>query len=77
MDKVEITPRALSDLRGEPQQGIGEALGVSRSTVRGWESGRRLPDLPRFVALSDHFGLSPARMAQLARWFASRSPNGQ
>ena len=27
MDKVEITPRALRDLRGETQQGIGEALG--------------------------------------------------
>ena len=77
MDEIEIGPRALRDSRGETQQGIGEALDVSRSTVRGWESGRRLPDLRRFVALSDHFGLSPARMAQLARWFAARSNDGR
>jgi transcriptional regulator with XRE-family HTH domain len=77
MSDINIEPRALRDSRGETQQGIGEALEVSRSTVRGWESGRRLPDLRRFVALSDHFGLSPARMAQLARWFASRPPDGQ
>ena len=77
MSDINIEPRAWRDSRGETQQGIGEALEGSRSTVRGWESGRRLPDLRRFVALADHFGLSPARMAQLARWFASRPPDGQ
>ena len=42
--------------RGLSQQGLGDALGVSRQTINAIEAGRYLPSLPLAFGLARFFG---------------------
>ena len=55
---------------GQSLQSVGTALNVSRGTIWGWETRRRMPDARCVAALALHFGLSDAKTADLLRWFA-------
>ncbi len=49
---------ALRKARGETQEQLGEALGVSGKTISKWESAASEPDLGILCALGAHFGVS-------------------
>lgn len=51
----------LRELREEKklfQKDLAEILGVKRSTVAGWESGNRKPDLEVLIQISNYFKCS-------------------
>jgi putative transcriptional regulator len=50
--------RALRTAKGMSQQGLGDALGVSRQTVNAIEQGRYDPSLPLAIRLARYFGLT-------------------
>ena len=43
---------------GLSQEGLGEALGVTRQAISKWESGQSLPESDKLLALSEYFGVS-------------------
>jgi putative transcriptional regulator len=47
--------RELRSAAGLSQEGLGEALGVSRQTVNSIENGRYLPSLPLAIAAARFF----------------------
>ena len=52
----DIFPRNLSAFRrkaGYTQEGLAEALGVSRQAVGKWESGQALPEAATLLTLAD------------------------
>lgn len=60
MSEVEIFFEAgqrIAKLRGNlSQAGFAQRLGVSRSSVEGWEAGRRLPDGSSLLRMREAFG---------------------
>jgi putative transcriptional regulator len=48
--------RDLRTGKGLSQQGLGEALGVSRQTINAIEQGRYDPSLPLAIRLARYFG---------------------
>lgn len=53
------TIRAARKARGLTQVELAEQLGVSQSTVAGWESGRRTVELARLYDVCSALGLKP------------------
>lgn len=49
---------ALRSARGQSQQGLADAVGVSRQTIISLEKGRYDPSLPLAFRLASHFGCS-------------------
>ena len=50
--------RSLRRRRGENQEQVAEAVGITRQALSKWESGASLPDLPNCVALADYYGVT-------------------
>ena len=50
--------RLLRTERGETQEELARAVGMSKETVAGWEAGRRDPDTAMVVRLAEYFGVS-------------------
>jgi transcriptional regulator with XRE-family HTH domain len=53
--------RTLKELRNKHnirQQDLSEVMGVSRSTVAMWETGKSFPDPNALVRLADYFGVT-------------------
>lgn len=48
----------LRDEHGWTQEELAEMLGVSRSTIAKWESGRGIPTIGNIIALSEIFGVT-------------------
>jgi putative transcriptional regulator len=48
--------RELRTAKGMSQQGLGDALGVSRQTINAIEQGRYDPSLPLAIRLARYFG---------------------
>ena len=48
--------RELRVKKGLSQQGLGNAIGVTKVSVCGYESGSRLPNLEKLVKLADALG---------------------
>ncbi len=70
---------------GLSQEGLGEALGVTRQAVSKWEADGAVPDTDKLIALSRLFGLTlnellqveqPPEDARPAPAEESRSPEG-
>ncbi|MFE7135821.1 helix-turn-helix domain-containing protein [Streptomyces sp. NPDC057638] len=53
--------RRLREARGLSQQAVAAAIGVTRATIRAWESGRSSPRGPRRTAYAELLGLPGAR----------------
>lgn len=75
---------ALRKARGETQEQLGEALGVSDKTISRWESAVSEPDLAALMALGEHFAVSadellgrpkPADAAALMKEEIRSAPN--
>lgn len=52
---------ALKSLRAEhhlSQQGLADALGVTRQSVSNWERGKNLPDIETIVCIAETYGIS-------------------
>lgn len=49
----------LRSEKGVSQQELADAVGVSRQTVRRWESGENEPSASAIKPLCDYFGISP------------------
>lgn len=56
------------------QEGLGEALGVSRQSIYKWESDSSLPDVDKLVALSRLFQVSVGCCSVWRRTRRSTSP---
>lgn len=50
--------RSLRRRRGESQEQVAEAVGITRQALSKWESGASLPDLPNCAALADYYGVT-------------------
>lgn len=50
--------RSLRRRRGENQEQVAEAVGITRQALSKWESGASLPDLPNCAALADYYGVT-------------------
>lgn len=53
-------PRTLASLRNEKkmsQRDLAKALGVAQSTIAQYETGERMPDLPRAKQIAKFFGV--------------------
>ena len=50
--------RSLRRRRGETQEQVAEAVGITRQALSKWESGASLPDLPNCAALADYYGVT-------------------
>ncbi len=50
--------RLLREEAGLTQEQLAEKLYVERSTVAGWEMGKRLPDIDILCAMADYFDTS-------------------
>ena len=59
---MENTVRHLRTERGLTQQGLGEAMGVSRQTINAIETERYTPSLPLAIALARFFATSVEEM---------------
>ena len=60
----------LAGLRGEAghsQAGVAELLGVSRTTVRGWENGSVVPPWPAIRQMAALYGVSVTVLAKAAK----------
>lgn len=61
MDFKEIIPVWLIELRLKAklsQEELAAEIGVSRSAIRGWETGEYLPNAYALIRLSDFYGVS-------------------
>jgi len=50
--------KALRLAHGMSQADVGQAAGVKRYSVYGYEKGNNYPEVPVLIALADHFGVS-------------------
>ena len=50
--------------RGLTQEELADHLSVSRQTVSKWENGDCMPDVDKFIRLSDLLEISPDKTAQ-------------
>lgn len=50
--------RSLRRRRGENQEQVAAAVGITRQALSKWESGASLPDLPNCAALADYYGVT-------------------
>ena len=50
--------RSLRRRRGETQEQVAEAVGITRQALSKWESGASVPDLPNCAALADYYGVT-------------------
>lgn len=53
-------PQILAELRdrnGLTQAQLGDAVGLSRSTISMYEKGKRIPDLPNLEKFADYFNI--------------------
>lgn len=51
----------LKELRTEAgltQEQVAEKLGVTRSAIARWESGKGIPDISNLILISDYFNIS-------------------
>lgn len=51
----------LKELRtgaGLTQEQVAEKLGVTRSAIARWESGKGIPDISNLILISDYFNIS-------------------
>ena len=55
--------QVLRKSKGLSQEGLGEALGVSRQAVSKWETGQTLPDTANLLAMAALFGVSADELA--------------
>lgn len=58
MEKLAIRLKELREERGLSQMAAGTALGVSRSTIAGYETKGRQPDIGMLINISDYFDVS-------------------
>lgn len=49
---------SLRTARGLSQEGLAEALGVSRQAIGKWENGQALPELPGLIAISRFYAVA-------------------
>lgn len=50
--------KALRKGKGLSQQALGDALGITKVSICGYENGTRIPSLETFVMLADYFGVT-------------------
>ena len=50
--------KKLRQDRGVSQDAVGQAVGVKRYSVWGYEKGNNYPEVPVLIALADYFGVS-------------------
>lgn len=55
----------LRKAQGLSQEGLGEAIGVSRQAVSKWETGQSLPDTANLLAMAELFGVSADELAAI------------
>lgn len=60
--QVHNSVRALREKKGETQERLAEALGVSRQTVIAVERGKYVPSLPLALKIAKHFRLPVERI---------------
>lgn len=58
MEKLAIRLKELREERGLSQMAAGTALGVSRSTIDGYETKGRQPDIGMLINIADYFDVS-------------------
>lgn len=58
MEKLAIRLKELREERGLSQMAAGTALGVSRSTIAGYEAKGRQPDIGMLINIADYFNVS-------------------
>lgn len=68
-NKKPITPKGLREAMGYSLKQVGQGIGVSTSTVAGWESGRRVPSAAQLSKLAGFLNLSPEVTGKLLKWF--------
>ena len=51
--------------KGETQQALADAIGVSQRQVQGWVCGERLPMADHLVAVCRHFGCVSGRVLEV------------
>lgn len=50
--------KALRKEQGLSQQALGDALGITKVSICGYENGTRTPSLETFLMLADYFGVT-------------------
>ena len=50
--------RHLREINGETLEDLGSKMFLSKTTISGYESGRRKPDFEKLVVIAKHFGKS-------------------
>ena len=60
----------LRKQRGLSQEGLGEALGVSRQAVSKWEGDNGIPELDTLIAMSRLFGITIGELLGVEEAFA-------
>ena len=50
--------KALRKEKNLSQQALGDALGITKVSICGYENGTRIPSLETFVMLADFFGVT-------------------
>ena len=58
MEKLAIRLKELREERGLSQMEAGTALGVSRSTIAGYETKGREPDVHMLITMADFYNVS-------------------
>lgn len=58
MEKLAIRLKELREERGLSQMAAGTALGVSRSTIAGYETKGRQPYIGMLINIADYFDVS-------------------
>lgn len=54
---MKISMSAARINAGFKQDEVAEKIGISRDTIRGWESGKRIPRVDHAYALAELYGL--------------------